>query len=285
MKNISSIAVLGGDKRQLAAAKILNEHFNKVGIWGFSFAECEPLNPINPDEIKNYDAVLLPLPVSKDGTNLFSVCKEKITLKSLALLTGENKTVFAGNADKEFVNLLVKKGCNVFDYYNNQDSIIKNAVLTAQGTLSVILNNIDRSVFELKFAVTGYGKTAQAICFLLHSMGVDVTVFARDKLQRTKTQSRLIKAFPLSEINERAGEYDVFINTVPAMIFSSDIIKKMRKSTLIVDIASAPFGTDFSAAESMGIKAITAPGLPGKATPVSAGRIIAEAVISLAGGE
>ena len=60
----------------------------------------------------------------------------------------------------------------------------------------------------------------------------------------------------------------------------------LNKDALILDLASAPYGTDFEAAKELGIKAMTAPGLPGKTAPKTAGKLIAESIIKAAkGGE
>ncbi|MDP3488229.1 MAG: dipicolinic acid synthetase subunit A, partial [Bacillota bacterium] len=43
---------------------------------------------------------------------------------------------------------------------------------------------------------------------------------------------------------------------------------------VIIDIASSPGGVDFSAAQELNRVAVLAPGIPGKFTPQSAGRIL-----------
>jgi len=43
---------------------------------------------------------------------------------------------------------------------------------------------------------------------------------------------------------------------------------------VIIDIASAPGGVDYGAAERLGRKAILAPSLPGKVAPRSAGQML-----------
>jgi dipicolinate synthase subunit A len=48
---------------------------------------------------------------------------------------------------------------------------------------------------------------------------------------------------------------------------------------VVIDLASAPGGTDFNAARELGLKAELAPGLPGIVAPVTAGRIIAELIV------
>ena len=53
----------------------------------------------------------------------------------------------------------------------------------------------------------------------------------------------------------------------------------MKRDVFLLDLASAPYGVDFEAARQLKIKAATAPGLPGKTAPKTAGGLIAESVI------
>ena len=55
----------------------------------------------------------------------------------------------------------------------------------------------------------------------------------------------------------------------------------MRKDAVVIDIAQAPGGTDFAAADELGIKAFLDLGLPGKVAPETAGEILARVIPGL----
>ena len=55
----------------------------------------------------------------------------------------------------------------------------------------------------------------------------------------------------------------------------------MDKDSIIIDLASEPCGTDFSAAKELGITAEKALGLPGKFAPKTAGEILKETVLNI----
>jgi len=74
---------------------------------------------------------------------------------------------------------------------------------------------------------------------------------------------------------------DIVFNTVPAMVLDRDLLFKLNKEALIIDLASKPGGVDFLAAEELGIKTIHALGLPGKTAPVSAARIIKDTIYNI----
>jgi dipicolinate synthase subunit A len=84
-----------------------------------------------------------------------------------------------------------------------------------------------------------------------------------------------LEPFPLTDLAIHIQNADIIFNTIPAMILTADMLIKIPKTCVIIDIASNPGGTDFRFAERRGIKAILAPSLPGIVAPKTAGQIIA----------
>lgn len=82
-------------------------------------------------------------------------------------------------------------------------------------------------------------------------------------------------------LDEEIGKFRVIFNTVPAPVLTRERLVLMDKNTLIIDLASEPCGTDFSAAEELGITAKKALGLPGKFAPKTAGEILKETVLNI----
>ena len=77
----------------------------------------------------------------------------------------------------------------------------------------------------------------------------------------------------------------VIFNTVPHWLFTEEVLQRISKDTLLIDLASAPGGVDAQAAGALGISVIFALSLPGKYAPETAGEIIAQTVLSaLQGG-
>jgi dipicolinate synthase subunit A len=72
---------------------------------------------------------------------------------------------------------------------------------------------------------------------------------------------------------------DLIFNTAPAPIVTRAVLERLPRYAAVIDMATAPGGTDFDAAERLGITAKLAPGLPGIVAPVTAGRIIAELAV------
>lgn len=69
---------------------------------------------------------------------------------------------------------------------------------------------------------------------------------------------------PLDNLKDHIHEFDIIFNTIPSLILDDEILTKVKKDALIIDLASKPGGIDFDAAKSYGLKVIWALSLPGK---------------------
>ena len=68
---------------------------------------------------------------------------------------------------------------------------------------------------------------------------------------------------------------------VPAPVLTEPVLAALRPGSLIVDLASKPGGTDFAAAEELGLHAEHALALPGRCAPQTAGALIAQTVLAI----
>ena len=71
------------------------------------------------------------------------------------------------------------------------------------------------------------------------------------------------------------------VNTIPAPVLGDGVLARLRSGSLIVDLASKPGGTDFAAAEELGLHAEHALALPGRCAPQTAGALIAQTVLAI----
>ena len=86
------------------------------------------------------------------------------------------------------------------------------------------------------------------------------------------------QAIHIASLAEHVGRADLVFNTVPACVLGREILSKLRKDALIIDLASKPGGVEFDTARELGIKTVWALSLPGKCAPISAGDIILETI-------
>ena len=83
----------------------------------------------------------------------------------------------------------------------------------------------------------------------------------------------------LPEIIEK--EKKIIFNTVPHVLLTKDILKELRKDVIIIDLASAPGGVDYEEGKKLGLNIIKALSLPGKLSPVTAGKAIYKSISNI----
>ena len=270
MAHSLTFVIIGGDRRSFYAAKRLEEYGFETKLFGLE--KEETYNPLKKIQA---DAVLLPIPFTRDGIHIFAPeSSEKILISDVLTSVSEKSLIFAGNVK----NITDDR---ILDYARRESFALLNAVPTAEGALLLALQKGKRTVFGMRVAVIGYGKVAFATAKLFHAVGADVTVFARKEQARIEAHMMGYTAKPLTELSACAAEYELLINTVPAKVLNREILSKISKDAWIMELASAPFGLDFDEAKSLGIHAELASGLPGKFFPETAGYAVADTVLDL----
>lgn len=266
------ISVIGGDLRQVIAAKLFQDDGYDVLIYGFS--ECEEANGLRSardlDEAMRADIILLPMPVSPDGKELNApFFKSRIDLAKLCAKAPADALILGGRMDKE-----IFKNKRYSDYAKREEMMIKNAVPTAEGAIEIAIEETPRTLAASRCLITGYGRIGKVLSKRLADMGADVAVSARKYSDLAWIEVNGYKAVHKDDIIKNAGEYDIIFNTVPAMVIGEDVLKRTSEDAVIIDLASKPGGVDLSYAQKTGRKVIWALSLPGKCAPVTAGHII-----------
>ena len=278
---INTITVTGGDSRQLYMSGFLKEKGYDVKIFACEHGKypdgikgCD-----NIDEAMTSEIIILPLPVCKCGSLLNTpLSSNEIKLKDITDRINEKHYVFYGMGSGNFSKNVQAKAYYSCDYFNIESLIYKNALLTSEGILSIILEKLPLTVFGLKAAVTGYGRISAFTADKLKKLGAEVSVFARDENQLLKASLNGINAYNISSLSDLAPNFDVIINTVPYHVIDSKTIKNSNISCVFIEAASAPYGIDTEACALYGRTLIKAFSLPGKTAPKSAGIIIGETI-------
>ncbi len=272
-----NFVIIGGDKRQ----KYLKEYLEAEGYECFSYGlfdwddDTERLK----SNILENSKIILPLPATKNDKTVFMpFSKKEVTVSRLLSFLGKGNFVYGGIIKDSLRFQLQEKGIPFDDYYDN--SIIeKNALLTAFGTLKILLEHIDYALPKANIAILGYGRVAKETASLLTSLACSVTVFARNPSQRDEAEIKGCKALHLKDLPEYSHLFDIVINTIPQKVIFSNTLQKLRGDCKIMELASAPYGVDFDEARSYGIDVVKAFGLPGKYTPKTAGEIIGKRIL------
>lgn len=267
MKKIKKLISLGGDNRQ-------NYMLRRFKEFGYDAESSDTV----PENINDFDAVILPLPASSDSVHIKGT---NIKFDDLCDCLLPQKIIFTGKIDETTKAEFFKKGISVYDYYAREEFAQKNAVPTAQGVLTFVMNHLPKTVCSLKVTVIGYGKSGKAICKMFSALGADVTSCSRKYLSVATAQAHGFRSFLLKDAAKAAEYSDIVINTVPATILGKEFIDKVPKEAMLIDISSPPYGFDLSYAESAGRKVCILPSLPGHYVPATAGSIIADTILNI----
>ena len=117
-------------------------------------------------------------------------------------------------------------------------------------------------------------RIAKKLCRILKALGALVYVFAR----RESVQEQIVADGYTCASVSFCKNCDIIINTVPAVIFTNDIISTIKSDAEIIELASAPYGF-----ENMD-RVKLASGLPGKILPLSASKIIYDTIVPYLSG-
>lgn len=272
------IAVIGGDKRMLFAARSFLLAGCEVSLGGFGGLRslCEIQVSSAREAAQWADIIVLPVRPVKDGMLFAPFASSDITVESIAQGAGD-KAVFSG--DSWALTAAFQR--TVYDYAAREDFLLRNAKLTAEGALGLLITEYEGSLFESRALVLGYGRIGKFLAADLRALGARVTVAARKSRDRTAAQLAGCNTLDYSDLEIEMKSFDVILNTVPVQVLDARCVDAMDRSVFVIDLASAPGGVDMARAAQRDITCLCAPGLPGKYAPSAAGEIIKDTIISM----
>ncbi len=271
--------IAGGDMRYVSLSGLCAEK-NKVYLLGADLKDGIPpeVNLLNNlSELKEQpDYVVLPMPITTDGVTLYTPLseKEKIKLKYIFDLCHRNTLVFGGKITSQQKEELKNRKIKFVDYILREEFAIMNAVPTAEGALGIVLNEIPTVIMGRKVLIIGYGRIAKILLKYFKALDAIVSVTARKYKDLVWAEIYGADTFLLENLKGNIGEYDVIINTVPAMVLGENELQKTKKDCFILDLASSPGGVDFPVAEELMRKTVWALSLPGKTAPLTAASVL-----------
>lgn len=279
--------VLGGDSRMISAIRFMYKQNYSVSAFGLKGILNEAVTHNDLESaVSGAALIVLPLPFSTDGIKLFApLCDFEIKISDVLSALQKGQLIAGGKMSEDFCKKAMQKGCGIYDYYLSERLSVLNAIPTAEGAVSIAINETSKTIFGSKCVIAGYGRIGKILAKLLKNMGADVTIFARSEQALTWAEADGCHALPFYCAERHLDDKDIIFNTVPALWMDKNIIDSTKKDTVIIDLASAPGGVDFEYAKKASRKVIFALSLPGKVAPETSGNIIADCVLSkLKGG-
>lgn len=264
MGEFMKITVIGGDMRLRVAKKELEAKGFRVDTLGLFEGD-------NGD-IKTSDILLLPVPTTKDMVNVFVPLTQRIVpLEWVENSIAHNQTVLC-------CNYTFKNG-KCTDYNRLDSYAILNAVPTAEGAIKWAIEKTPFTLWGARVLVIGYGRVGKVLADRLKYLGAKVTVSARKSSDVALVTAFNMETAHTGKLNDGVFDYDIVFNTVDVPVLDNETLKK-SPCKYFLDLSSLG-GFNLEFARSVGKTADTAPALPGRTAPETAGRILAQTVTEI----
>lgn len=257
------IALLGGDGRFLRLAELLTADGAEVCAYalGDALPDCAVRCASISDAVAGADAVLLPVPYSRDGTHLNApLHPEPVPLDALLAHATDGLPIFGGMLPKGGF-----PGCVCLDYYSERMQI-RNAVPSAEGALMIALERMPGTLHGSSAFVIGYGRIGKLLADRLRAFGANVTVFARKESDRAFAEAFSCHAAPIEALAERLSEADVLFNTAPAALLAPEALDALKPEAVFIELASRPCCDSE--------RLLLSPALPARTSPAAAAQYI-----------
>ncbi|UOF89403.1 dipicolinate synthase subunit DpsA [Fodinisporobacter ferrooxydans] len=277
------VAFVGGDARIIEVIRYMIDKDATVALIGFDeivkqFQGVDHIKAVTPESFADADVVVLPVA----GTDERGVIEANYSPHPI-VLTDEHFAampkhckIVTGIARKYLEDACEKYQLSLIKLMELDEVAILNSIPTAEGAIQLAIQHTDITIHGSNSIVLGFGRCGITLSRMLAALGSHVKVGARKPADLARIQEMNLEAFGVGDLALHIGEADMIFNTIPALILNADMLSRMPRSCVVIDIASKPGGTDFRFAERRGIKAILAPSLPGIVAPKTAGQIIAK---------
>lgn len=264
--------VIGGDRRQAELLRLLRQD-------GYETAACGVAGETDWDAATAAEVVVLPLPLCREGDTL-NIEGEARGVGSLFRRLRRDQLVLAGQVKPAQAALAEELGLDLMDYFKREELTVANAAATAEGTVQVLLERLERSLLGSRCLILGYGRIGKLLSLRLTALGVRVTVAARRPESLALARACGCEAMEIRGLSGTLSGFDAVVNTVPSPVLGEAALRELQSDCLCVDVASVQ-GIDLTAAEVLGLPHIWARGLPGKLMPRTAGAILRDTIYTI----
>lgn len=288
-----NISIIGGDLRIVRLVEMYAKEECNVYTYGLekyfdnrqkNIFLCNSIE----ETMKNSNYIVSGMPFTKDNITVNApFANEEIKLEELKnKLFKENssKKIFAGGIPKDYyIEKETKKleNINLVDLLKIEELTILNAIPTVEGTIKIAIEEREDTIHESNVLICGFGRIGKILCDRFGKLGANVHCVARKESDLAWIREKRYTPLLYSELPRFSNRFDIIINTVPHIVLTEEQLKLFNKNVLIIDVASNPGGIDKEGAQKLGLKVITALGIPGKEMPKTAGRYIKETIDKL----
>ncbi len=250
-------AVVGGDIRQARLCRLLAEQGWQIAAFGLGTEELGPgaLRCASLEQaLQGAGWAVLPMPAQKGAALNAPLAGEQISLESLMGQIGRTAPgclLLAGLPSPDLCRMAADWGLKLRDYGADEALTRRNAAITAEAALGLLLEKREQTILGSRCLVIGYGRIGQALAWRLRALGAEVAVSARKPEDLELARCAGLEAIETKEIGRILPRHDVIYNTVPALVLDRENLALLPPHTLTIDLASNPGGAGFEARGSL----------------------------------
>jgi dipicolinate synthase subunit A len=269
------IAVIGGDERDPEIARLAAATGASVHAFGLPWpAEGVPgvtLAPTAQAAAAGAHYVLFPIPLGI-GLTVYAPSAPEPILADQTLLGGlsPGAHLFCGRATPELRQAAEETGVEVHEYDPDRELMLLRGPAIVEGAIHQAIEHTDITINDARVVVVGYGTIGSLLARQLRRLGAHVHVAARNPVQRAAAYADGATPLPLEELPALAPSLDMVYSTVPARVVGREVLERLPRGSLVLDIAPPPDHADLELAAALGHRAVWARGL-GRRAPVTVG--------------
>jgi dipicolinate synthase subunit A len=267
------IVILGGDLRSFHLYGLIREKYENLKLVGFD--KIDPLFALSEKVINAATFIIAPIPFTVDGKYIYlPQNSEQMSIEDVLSIIRCNVTILCNSIG----NLNFSKAVNVIDLSKNEEFLQKNTIATVEGIVEIMIRESDLTIHSSTVLIVGMGRIGSRLGSILQKFGSRISVVTNEQREKGIAFAEGFDLINFESLIDNVSKYDIVINTVPYPYFSRDIISKIKKSTLFIDVASQPGAIEECCKAEIPFKYLVARGIPGKSSPLSVAKYLADEV-------
>lgn len=270
------IAVVAGDEREREIARLAAAAGADVRAYGFPWPDGG-IDGVEraasaADALADADYALLPIPgIAADGSLFAPEHPEPIVLSAeLLSAMAPGATIVLGAADDGLRDAAAAHGIALVEYEHDRELMLLRVPAVVEGALRIAIEQTEVTIHASEVVVVGFGTIGGLLARTLRALGADVSVAARNPVQRADAYAIGARPVPLAELPEHAHRFAMVFAAVPAPVVGREVLERLPAGALVMDLAAPPGGADLELARALGHRAVWARGL-GRRAPVTVG--------------
>jgi len=268
-----SILTIGGDLRYAYLTSLAADQSLEIASVGLEkspvASPCAAL-----DDVSQASALILPNPW-RNGFSL-PYAARPFTLDSV--LSRARPETLLLLSDVACMPESLPGSLHPVDLSADTQYVLKNAHLTAEAAVSQAMLHSDRALSDSICLVIGYGRIGRHLSHLLCSTGAETAVVVRREIVQKESIRDGMPAFLMESLPDLLPRAHFIFSTPPDTVLNEPLLRLVRPDTLLMDLASPPYGFDLNLAHFLSLNAVRENGLPGRCCPYSAGLALLGAV-------